>query len=221
LRFRPQRIDSIVALRMPTPISPPSTFRERHPFFDNAILLFAFVVVFWVIELVDLIPGLDLDDHGVIPRERAGLLGIFTAPFLHGNFPHLIGNTLPFLVLGGLVMLGGRKGFVVVTFISALVAGAGIWLFAASRTNHIGASTLIFGYLGFLLLAAWFSRDWKRALLAIAAGFLYGGLVIALFKFTRGVSWHGHAFGFLGGALAAWLLAGDKGRKPRKAPIAL
>jgi membrane associated rhomboid family serine protease len=71
------------------------------------------------------------------------------------------------------------------------------------------------------LLAAWFSRDWRRALLAIAAGFLYGGLVFTLFKLQTGISWHGHAFGFAGGVLAAWLLAGDKGRQPRKAPIAL
>lgn len=207
---------------MPTLITPPATtFRERHPFFDNALMLFGFVVVFWAVELIDLIPGLRLDDHGVVPREPRGLFGIFTAPFLHGDWAHLIGNTLPFLVLGGLVMLGGRKAFLLVTLVSAFVAGAGIWLFAASRTNHIGASTLVFGYLGFLLMAAWFSRDWKRLLVAIVAGFLYGGLVLTLFKFSRGVSWHGHAFGFIGGALAAWLLAGDSGRKPRRAPIAL
>ena len=195
------------------------SYRERHPFFDNALLLFGFVVVFWAIELIDLIPGLRLDEHGVIPRESIGLFGIFSAPFLHGDWTHLIGNTVPFLVLGGLVMLNGKKTFIVVTFISAVVAGLGIWLFARSHTNHIGASTLIFGYLGFLLLVAWFSRDWRRALIAIVACFLYGGLVFTLFRFKEGISWHGHVFGFVGGGFAAWLIAGDKGRKARSAPI--
>lgn len=195
---------------------------DRHPFFDNALFLFAFVAVFWGVEVVDaLITGWDLDQYGVRPREKSGLLGIFAAPFLHGNFPHLIGNTIPFIALGGLVLLSGRDHFVLVSLIVTVVAGLGIWLFARSNSVHIGASSLIFGYLGFLLLRAWFGRDLRWGAIALLAAFLYGGLVLTLFRHQPGISWHGHAFGFLGGGLAAWLLTADKGRAPRKAPVEL
>lgn len=188
---------------------------KRHPFFDNAILLFTFVFLFWGVEFVDrIVTHVDFEIHGVIPREKRGLPGIIFAPFLHGDLGHLIGNTLPFLVLGGMVLLSGFQAFAIVTILSALVAGVGIWLFAASNTVHIGASTLVFGYLGFLLLRAWFSRDWRWAAIAIVAVFLYGGLVMTLFRHVPGVSWHGHAFGFLGGALAAKWMSGDG--KPKK-----
>ena len=72
---------------------------------------------------------------------------------------------------------------------------------------HIGASSLVFGYLGFLVLSTWFSRDWREAVIAVVAGLLYGGLVLTLLRNTPGISWHGHAFGFLGGIFCAWGLA--------------
>ncbi len=194
----------------------------RHPFFDNAILLFGFVVLFWAIELLSRIPGApEIEQWGVVPRRGDGLAGVFVAPLIHGDFSHLIGNTLPFLVLGGLVLLSGQRVFVVATFFGALIGGLGIWLFARENTVHIGASTLIFAYLGFLMLRAWFSRCWKAALVGLLACALYGGLVLTLLRHHHGVSWHGHAFGFLGGAAAAWLVSGDRGRAPRKAPIEL
>ena len=184
---------------MPTP--------NRHPFFTNAIALFALVAIFWGVEVVDhLIPSAGIDQRGVIPRDMGGLPGILFSPFLHGDFQHLIGNTIPFLALGGLVMLSGLDTFFKVCGVVMFVGGAGIWLFAAAGSNHIGASTLVFGFLGYLLLRAWFSRDWRWAVVALVAGFFYGGLVATLFKHIPGVSWHGHAFGFAGGALAAWLL---------------
>ncbi len=205
----------------------PSSAAARHPFFDNAILLFSLVAVFWLVEAADYAlgrfgpgPGA-LDQYGIVPRDTSHLSGIAFSPFLHGGFPHLIGNTVPFLALGGLVLLSGRKTFFVVSAIVALLGGLGIWLFAPAGGVHIGASTVIFGYLGFLLLRAWFARDLRWGAIALVAGFFYGGLVLTLFRHQPGISWHGHAFGFAAGVAAAWLLTADRGRQPRKAPVAL
>jgi len=193
----------------------PPAFRESVPpgippkpdgFREHVFLLFGLVGFFWFVEIVDhLFSGLRLDARGIFPREVSGLPGIVFAPFLHGNFTHLMSNTVPFIVLGGMVMASGRKVFLEVFALAALVAGLGTWLFAAPGSVHIGVSGVIFGFLGFLLFRAWFGRRVLWVLGALAAAFLYGGLVLTLLRHQQGISWQGHFFGFVGGAFAAWL----------------
>ncbi len=179
---------------------------------ENTYFLFSIVGVLWVVEVVDAVLPLNLDQFGIRPRSVGGLVGILFAPFLHGSWGHLIGNTVPFLVLGGLVMLSGLETFLAVSIISAIVAGFGTLLFAPEYTLggmlavHIGISGVIFGYLGFLLLRAWFTRSLLWTFVAVVAGLLYGGLILTLLKAQEGISWHGHFFGFGGGVFAAWLL---------------
>lgn len=196
----PARFDAPASRKLSLPGQKPDGLR------DNIYLLLGFVGVFWVVEIVDRVfKGWDLDAHGIFPRHLSGLRGIIFAPFLHGNFTHLMGNTIPFLVLGGMVMASGRKVFLEVFVLSALVAGIGTWLFAAPTGVHIGASSVIFGFLGFLLFRAWFGRRILWVLVALAAGFLYGGLVLTLLRNQAGISWQGHFFGFAGGGFGAWL----------------
>src|SRR5947209_7587456 len=114
---------------------------------DNATLLFGFAGAMWAIQLLNLLPFVWLDRFGIQPRTLRGLVGILFAPFLHAGVGHLIANTIPFLILGGIVLLGGRRLFWNVTGFVILAGGLGVWLFAGSHTNHIGASGLIFGYL--------------------------------------------------------------------------
>ncbi|NEO02697.1 MAG: rhomboid family intramembrane serine protease, partial [Moorea sp. SIO3I7] len=139
-----------------------------------------------------------------------GLRGILFAPFLHGGFSHLISNTIPFLVLGWFVMLQETSDFFVVTSITMVVGGLGVWLLGAPNSVHIGASVLIFGYLGFLLFRGFFERNLPSIFLSILVGFLYGGLVWGVLPSQPHVSWQGHLFGFIGGILAARLLARRK-----------
>lgn len=194
--------------------------RKRHAFFDNAILLFIIVLIFWGIWAIDsLMDNWSARDHGIRPGQKESLLAILFAPFLHVSHAHLIGNTLPFLALGGLTLLSGRKQFIFVSLAAILVSGIAIWFLAASGKTHLGSSSLIFGYLGFLLTRAILSRDMRSAVIALIAGFLYGGILLTLLRDQAGVSWHGHAFGFAGGIIAGWLLTGSKGSKARKAPI--
>ncbi|NEO69352.1 rhomboid family intramembrane serine protease [Moorena sp. SIO3H5] len=177
----------------------------------QAIILGGWVALMWIVELVDIfIFGSKLDLYGILPRNPIGLRGILFAPFLHGGFSHLISNTIPFLVLGWFVMLQETSDFFVVTTITMLVGGLGVWLLGAPNSVHIGASVLIFGYLGFLLFRGFFERNLPSIFLSILVGFLYGGLVWGVLPSQPHVSWQGHLFGFIGGILAARLLARRK-----------
>lgn len=178
----------------------------------QAIILGGLVAIAWGLELFDLFilkRGFNqlggLDQYGIVPRNLIGLRGILFAPFLHGGLGHLIGNTIPFLVLGWFVMLREISDFFVVSIISALVSGLGTWLFGAPGI-HIGASGVIFGYLGYLLLRGYFERSAIAIAMSLFVCVLYGSLLFGLSPFQTGISWEGHLFGFLGGILSARLL---------------
>ena len=177
----------------------------------QATILGSFVGTFWLTELLDafLFKG-KLDSFGIIPHQLIGLRGILFAPFLHGNLAHLIGNTIPFVVLGWLVMWQETSDFWIVTGLTMIIGGLGVWLFGAPGSVHIGASILIFGYLGFLLLRGYFQRNFASIFLSVIVASLYGGLVLGVLPGSPGISWQGHLFGFLGGIFAAKLIANEK-----------
>ncbi|MFM7474887.1 MAG: rhomboid family intramembrane serine protease [Microcystis aeruginosa] len=184
---------------------------SRQEIKTQAIILATFVAIFWLLEILDqfVFRG-SLDYFGIMPHQVIGLRGILFAPFLHRDFPHLIANTVPFLILGWLVMLQETSDFFIVTGLTMLVGGLGVWLFAAPGSIHIGASILIFGYLGFLLLRGYFQRNIPSILLSILVFLLYGGTIWGVLPSRPGISWQGHLFGFLGGVLAAKLIATEK-----------
>lgn len=165
--------------------------------------------VFWAVELIDvLIADGALDQYGIVPRTGRGLIGILTAPFLHGDWNHLIANSVPFLLLGGILALRGVRLFVGATLVIILVAGVGTWLVGRGPAAHIGASGVVFGYFGFHLAAGWFERSFKAILVAVGVTIIYGGLIWGVLPSDTRISWEGHLFGFIGGGLAAKLLTG-------------
>ncbi|NJN87041.1 MAG: rhomboid family intramembrane serine protease [Leptolyngbyaceae cyanobacterium SL_7_1] len=164
------------------------------------------VALLWSIELVDYALGGWLNQFGILPRSTIGLRGIVFAPLLHGNFAHLLSNTIPFVVLGWLIMVRQVSDFFVVTAIAAFISGLGTWLFGAPAI-HLGASGVIFGYLGFLLLRGYFERSFVSMMFSVLVAILYGGLVWGVLPSQPGISWEAHLFGFVGGGVAAWVLA--------------
>lgn len=174
------------------------------------ILIFA-VIIFWAVEVADytLFHG-SLDQYGIKPRDTHALWGILLAPFLHGGFGHLMANTIPFITLGWLTMLQETSDFYIVSILSTIIGGIGVWIFGAANSVHIGASILIYGYLGFLLLRGYFQKNMPSIALSILVAIVYGGLIWGVFPSQVGVSWEGHLFGFLGGAIAAKLIAKEK-----------
>ncbi|MBD2019106.1 rhomboid family intramembrane serine protease [Leptolyngbya sp. FACHB-36] len=170
----------------------------------HAKILGSFIALMWAVEIVDRVLLRDrLTLLGIRPRTQVGLRGIVFAPLLHGTWSHLTANTLPFVVLGWFVLLGGVEEFAIVTAVVWLVSGCGVWLLGRPNTLHIGASSLIFGYFGFLLLRSYFEQDVLSAGFSVVVALLYGPLIWGVLPLRRGVSWLGHLFGFVGGVLAA------------------
>jgi membrane associated rhomboid family serine protease len=141
---------------------------------------------------------------GVVPRRASGLIGIVTSPFVHANVAHLAANLPPFVVLGALVLRRNEAQFVEVAVTIALAQGALLWLFGR-KASHVGMSGVIFGFLGYLLAAAWFTRTTSD--LAVAGGVMlvYGGLLAGVKPARGGTSWEAHLFGLLAGLARAWL----------------
>lgn len=158
---------------------------------------------FWVAFVMNAMLGGALDQFGVIPRTTDGLRGILFAPFLHGNLNHLVANTIPFLALGWMVMLRDARHFLPVTLFSMLGAGLMAWTLGAPGSVHIGASGVVFGYLGFLLLAGVYTRSFLSLVLSLVTAVLWGGLVLGIAPGQAGISWQAHLGGFVGGILAA------------------
>jgi membrane associated rhomboid family serine protease len=172
----------------------------------HATILGGFVGLLWVVHFVNALLGGALVFFGVHPRSLLGLLGILFAPFLHANFAHLLANTMPLLVLGWFVMLRRKRDFFIVSALSALVGGLGTWLVGQAASVHVGASVLVFGFLGHLLSRGIFERRFWPIVGSVVVFLLYGGALFGVLPGQTGISWQGHLFGFLGGVLAARLL---------------
>ena len=171
-------------------------------------ILAAFIAAFWLIEIVDLVVFQGgLDRFGIRPRSTSGLVGIALSPFLHVGFGHLVMNTIPFLVLGWVIMLRETWHFWVVTPFVAIVGGGGVWLIGQSSSVHVGASGVIFGFFGFLLLRGWFERTAGSIIVSVLVFLTYGGMIWGVLPGQPGLSWEGHLCGFGAGVLAAWIFA--------------
>jgi membrane associated rhomboid family serine protease len=161
------------------------------------------VLLIWIVFAANSLLGGSLFAYGIIPRTQAGLRGLLFAPFIHGNMAHILANTVSFLLLGWLVMLRDPRHFLPVTLYGIGGAGLAAWLFGASGSVHIGASGVIFAYLGFLMLTGWFARSAGAIVLSIVVTVLWGGLVFGVLPGAPGVSWQAHLGGFVGGVIAA------------------
>ncbi len=159
--------------------------------------------VVWVTHGMNLALGGVLFSFGIIPRTAVGLRGLLFAPFLHANTAHLMANTLPFVMLGWLVMLRDARHFVPVTLYAMLGSGLAAWLLGAPGSVHIGASGVIFGYLGFLLLGGWYARSAMSIVLSLLVTAVWGTLVLGVVPGEAGISWQAHLGGVVAGVLAA------------------
>lgn len=150
-------------------------------------------------------PGLRLDTYGIIPRNLQHWYGIIAAPFLHGSWQHLLMNTPPFIIFGSLIAIHSLGDLWIVSVITALVSGIGVWLISPANSITVGASGVIFGYFGFLLFRGIFERNLSSLFVSVAIAVLYGSLIWQVLPSQPHISWQAHLFGFIGGILAASL----------------
>ncbi|MFC9126948.1 rhomboid family intramembrane serine protease [Streptomyces sp. NPDC057099] len=168
-------------------------------------LMLVWVALLWVLEVVDVATGHALDGFGVTPREPSELIDVVPSAFIHFGFAHLAANTIPLLVLGFLAALSGLRRFLLVCALIILVDGLGVWLISPPDTNTAGASGLIFGLFGFLLVTGFLERRPLGILTGILIAAIWGGSILTGLAPTQsGVSWQGHLLGLLAGVAAAF-----------------
>ncbi len=172
---------------------------------ENFDLLLGLVIGLWSIQILNWLCGYRLNQFGILPRTFRGLIGIVLSPFLHGNASHLFFNTIPLLVLACFILVGGKTLFFSVSISIILLSGFLVWLLGR-RAIHIGASGLIMGYWGYLLVSAFLYPSLLTIVLAIVSVYYFGGLFFGLFPSSeKNVSWEGHLFGCLSGIVANFI----------------
>jgi membrane associated rhomboid family serine protease len=169
----------------------------------QAVTLGGTLGVMWASLGVNVVLGGALFQYGVLPRSIVGLRGILFSPFIHGSVAHLAANSVPFALLGWLVMLSGRGRFLRVTLAAMLGSGLMAWLLGAPGSVHVGASGVIFGYLGYLMANGLFTRNFWSILLSVGVTALWGGFVFGVLPGQPGISWQAHFGGFVAGVFAA------------------
>jgi membrane associated rhomboid family serine protease len=158
-----------------------------------------------------------LIQHGIRPRHLGGLPGIIWAPFLHGSYQHLVANTVPLLIFGSVLCLRSRSEFVGVTAAGILLCGSLVWLLGRTA-YHIGASSLIFCFFGYLASLAFFERKLANLLLSVACIIAYGGMLRGVVPASGAISWEGHLVGLLSGIALAWFVSNVKKAGTEKVP---
>ena len=175
-------------------------------FSRRATALAAFVGLLWVVQTLNWITGYGFNPaFGLIPRHVSGLDGIIAMPLLHGSFGHLMANTPPLLIMGGLLVATATRALLAVNVVVIGVGGGLVWLFGSSAI-HIGASGLVFGWFGFLMARGLVDRSPVTMGAALLVGFLYGSILWGVLPDQTGVSWEAHLFGAIAGAVAAFLV---------------
>ena len=177
------------------------------------VAMCAFVPVLFLIQLFNQLSDDRLSrDGGLRPHHIEGLDGIVFAPFLHASFDHVLSNSIPLILLGTFVLAAGGTRFWLTTIFIAVVAGVGVWFLGSGDTIVVGASGVIFGYLGVILMRGVVERSWWHIAVGLLIGLLYGWQLFGVLPGDPGVSWQGHLCGFVAGLIAAVLF---RRRRPR------
>ncbi|RTR28720.1 rhomboid family intramembrane serine protease [Deinococcus radiophilus] len=187
--------------------APPQRPDHRGNAVGAGVVTALLIGLIWVQEIADqLLLGVNLDRLGIYPRNLATWWHIFTAPYLHGGWEHLIANTLPLATLAFMSAVRSVGRFLTATLIIMVVGGGLIWLLARGGSAHLGASILIFGYFAYLLGVGWWERTPAAIGVATIAAVLYGSILWGVLPTDPRVSFEGHLFGFIGGLVAAAML---------------
>ncbi|GAA2886180.1 rhomboid family intramembrane serine protease [Actinoplanes cyaneus] len=171
------------------------------------VTMCAVVPILFLIEALDVAVGRGTLDvaGGIIPGRVDGLDGVLLSPLLHDGWDHLYGNAVPLILVGTFALAGGARRFIWSTLTIMLVSGLGVWFTGDPGTVVVGASGVIFGYLGLLFARGFVERSWWSLAVAAFIGLLYWYQIYNILPTDSAISWQGHAFGLAGGLIAAFL----------------
>ena len=178
----------------------------RESFFGSSVVPFRLVFIMWCVFSLELFYGIDLGWLGIKPRTLSGLLGIFTAPMIHGSLAHLISNTVPLLFLGSVLFFFYESVAGIVFFRCYIITNILVWLFSPRVSYHIGASGLIYGLSSFLIVYGLLRRDFISLLVSIGILLVYGGIFYGVLPTDPGISWESHLAGATVGIITAFNL---------------
>ncbi len=181
--------------------SPKDVSRLKRAF----LIAFIFTTLLWVIEILKYVFGIETFKFGVHPQNLTGLIGVITAPLIHGSFEHLISNTPALLILGTILIYGYPRSCWIVLSTVWLIAELGVW-FTARPVYHFGASGLTYGFMAFIFIIGILRRDRLAITLSLLVFFLYGTMIWGMFPHQPGVSFETHLWGGGLGAMCAVLL---------------
>ena len=182
---------------------------ERRKFLGSLIVPLLIVAVMWVVKIIEVSLNADFGRYGVTPHTAHGLIGIFTLPFLHGSWEHLLSNSVPILVLGTALYycyptLANR-----VLLITYLASGLITWCIGNPESTHIGASALVYGLNLFLIASGFIRGNRMLIVISLIMVFLYGSFIwgmIPSLAIPQNISWEGHLSGAIIGVLLAVFL---------------
>jgi membrane associated rhomboid family serine protease len=178
--------------------------------FDSSSIPFRLVFIMWLAFSIQFFYNIDLGFLGIKPRNFWGLVGILTAPMVHGNYMHLLSNTFPLLFLGTVLFFFYDRIGTVVFFRCYFITNLLVWIFSPRASYHIGASGLIYGLASFLIFFGLLRQDFMSLLISIAVIITYGGIFYGVLPMDPRVSWESHLAGALVGAVTAFNFAGKK-----------
>lgn len=164
-----------------------------------------FLLLIWVIALVEYLFNMSFVSYGLWPRSYSGALGIITAPLIHADFNHLFANSVPLFVLGGSLFYFYRS--IALRVFLLIYIFSNIWVWGMAReAYHIGASGLVYGLASFLFVSGLIRREPRLMAISMFVAFLYGGFIWGIFPELfpdRNISWEGHLMGMLAGVIFA------------------
>lgn len=176
---------------------------ERRKIINSFFVPVILVVVMWAVKLYEVFAVVRLSSFGLTTGELQGLKGILFMPFLHGDFKHLSGNSVPLLILGSLLYYFYQRVATTVLIWIAVAGGAWLWLVGNSGITHIGASGVVYGLAAFLFFMGVIRREYRSMVISMLVIFLYGSIFWGIFPIYEGVSWEGHLYGAIAGLAAA------------------
>ena len=188
--------------------------KERTELFSILFIPFLFLLIMWAVKLLEYNFSVSFIRFGVYPQSFKGLIGLFFSPFIHKDFTHLLNNSYPILILGGMLFSFYKKIayqlFIWLFFIS------GFWLWIIGRPSfHIGASGIIYALASFLFMSGIIRKNPRLSAVSMLIIFLYGSMIWGILPTKEPISWEGHLAGFMAGVLVA-IFYKNEGPKRKK-----
>lgn len=176
---------------------------EKKIFRYSLVFPSLFVVVIWLVELTENVFQFDFSQFGVYPLHLKGLPGILLSPFIHGDFKHLIANTVPFFILSSALFYFYRSLAYRIFILLFILSGICVWL-GGREAWHIGASGLVYGMASFLFFSGIFRSDTRLLTIGLIVAFLYGSMFWGIFPILPEISWESHLWGGVSGFILSY-----------------